>query len=77
MQDLGALLHWKQVRRIIAQRLLESKRTIPHMYVSADVQLDGVASLREALKQQGTKVGGWAAGCLAGWLAGWLGGVGG
>ena len=47
-----------QVRRIIAQRLQESKRTIPHTYTTADVRLDGVAGLREALKQQGTKVGG-------------------
>ncbi|GAB4822457.1 hypothetical protein N2152v2_009503 [Parachlorella kessleri] len=45
-----------QVRRIIAQRLQESKRTIPHTYTVADVRLDGVAALREALKQQGTKV---------------------
>ena len=28
-----------------------------HRYISADVELDGVAGLREALKQQGTKVG--------------------
>ncbi|KAI7843060.1 hypothetical protein COHA_003233 [Chlorella ohadii] len=45
-----------QVRKIIAQRLQESKQTIPHLYLSADVDLDGVAGLREALKQQGTKV---------------------
>lgn len=45
-----------QIRKIIAQRLLESKTTIPHMYVSADVDLSGVNGLREALKQQGTKV---------------------
>ncbi|PRW60729.1 dihydrolipoamide S-acetyltransferase [Chlorella sorokiniana] len=45
-----------QIRKIIAQRLQESKQSIPHLYISADVELDGVAGLREALKQQGTKV---------------------
>ncbi|KAL4515178.1 hypothetical protein Ndes2526B_g09615 [Nannochloris sp. 'desiccata'] len=45
-----------QIRRIIAQRLLESKSTIPHLYLSADVELDGIATMREALKSQGVKV---------------------
>lgn len=45
-----------QIRRIIAARLLESKSTIPHLYLSADVELDGIAQLREALKSQGVKV---------------------
>ena len=45
-----------QIRRIIAQRLLESKSTIPHLYLSADVELDGIAQLREALKSQGLKI---------------------
>jgi len=45
-----------QVRRIIAQRLLESKSTIPHLYLSADVELDRIASLREAFKSQGVKI---------------------
>ncbi|KAL4449482.1 hypothetical protein ABPG77_007126 [Micractinium sp. CCAP 211/92] len=45
-----------QIRKIIAQRLQESKQTIPHLYVSADVDLEGVNGLRQALKQQGAKV---------------------
>jgi pyruvate dehydrogenase E2 component (dihydrolipoamide acetyltransferase) len=45
-----------QIRKIIAQRLLESKQTIPHLYLSADVDLDGVAALRESLKAQGQRV---------------------
>ncbi len=45
-----------QVRKIIAKRLLESKTTIPHMYVSADVDLTAVNQLRESLKAQGIKV---------------------
>ena len=38
------------MRRVIASRLLESKSTIPHLYLAADVDLDRVAELREALK---------------------------
>lgn len=45
-----------QIRRIIADRLLQSKTTIPHLYLSADVEIDGIAQLREALKSQGIKV---------------------
>lgn len=44
------------MRRVIASRLLESKSTIPHLYLAADVDLDRVAELREALKQQGAKI---------------------
>jgi pyruvate dehydrogenase complex dihydrolipoamide acetyltransferase long form len=43
------------MRRVIAARLLESKSTTPHLYLSADVDLDRVAELRAALKQQGLK----------------------
>lgn len=56
---MAASLTHPQVRQIIAKRLLESKQTIPHLYVSADVELDGVSALREAVKQQGGKVCGW------------------
>ncbi len=45
-----------QIRTIIAKRLLESKHSIPHAYFTAEVQLDEVGSLREALKQSGSKV---------------------
>jgi pyruvate dehydrogenase E2 component (dihydrolipoamide acetyltransferase) len=45
-----------QIRRIIAQRLTESKTTIPHIFFTAEVELDGIAPLREALKSQGAKV---------------------
>lgn len=45
-----------QIRRIIAQRLLESKSSIPHMYVSSDVELDAIMQLRESLRQQNIKV---------------------
>lgn len=40
-----------QMRRIIASRLLESKKTIPHFYVTEDnCALDEVLSLRKTLK---------------------------
>ena len=45
-----------QIRRIIAQRLLESKQTVPHYYVKAAAALDEVNGVRESLKSQGIKV---------------------
>ena len=45
-----------QIRRIIAQRLTESKSTIPHKYFSADIRIDALGPLREAMKSQSTKV---------------------
>lgn len=37
------------VRKVIARRLTESKTTIPHFYVSVDVQLDALLALRSQL----------------------------
>ena len=34
------------IRRIIASRLLESKQTVPHYYLSADVRVDALMELR-------------------------------
>jgi len=45
-----------QVRKIIAHRLLESKTTVPHYYLSATADLDAVIKLRQSMKAQGTKV---------------------
>lgn len=45
-----------QIRKIIAQRLLESKQQIPAMYVSATADVDAVSALRQSLKDQGKKV---------------------
>ena len=47
----------EQIRKIIAKRLLESKQTVPHLYLRADADLDPVSSMRESMKLQGTKVG--------------------
>ncbi|GAB2250510.1 hypothetical protein Droror1_Dr00016760 [Drosera rotundifolia] len=38
-----------QIRKVIARRLLESKQTTPHLYLSADVILDPLLSFRKEL----------------------------
>jgi pyruvate dehydrogenase E2 component (dihydrolipoamide acetyltransferase) len=43
------------IRKVIAARLLESKTTNPHEYISADVSLAGVAALRAELKAAGVR----------------------
>lgn len=45
------------MRRVIAERLLHSKRTIPHYYVSMDVRMDALLSLKKQIADQsGTRV---------------------
>ena len=44
-----------QIRKIIAQRLLESKQQIPSLYVSATADVDAVSALRQSLKEHGKK----------------------
>ncbi|XP_021295301.1 dihydrolipoyllysine-residue acetyltransferase component 1 of pyruvate dehydrogenase complex, mitochondrial isoform X2 [Herrania umbratica] len=41
-----------QIRKIIARRLLESKQTTPHLYLSSDVILDPLLSFRKELKEK-------------------------
>ncbi len=43
------------MRKVIARRLVESKQTIPHFYVSVDVTLDHLLDLRERLNLQAPK----------------------
>jgi pyruvate dehydrogenase E2 component (dihydrolipoamide acetyltransferase) len=43
------------MRKTIARRLVESKQTIPHFYVSVDVTLDHLLDLRERLNLQAPK----------------------
>ena len=45
-----------QIRKIIAQRLLESKQKVPHLYVRADADIGKLTEMRTSLKEQGTKV---------------------
>lgn len=44
------------VRRVIADRLLEAKSTIPHFYVTRDVNAEELVVLREQLKAGGVKL---------------------
>jgi len=37
------------MRKVIAKRLVESKQTVPHYYLSVDVNMDNVMSLRKTL----------------------------
>ncbi|MBC8038014.1 MAG: pyruvate dehydrogenase complex dihydrolipoamide acetyltransferase [Rhizobiales bacterium] len=46
------LVPHEAMRKIIARRLIESKQTIPHFYMTVDVALDGLLSLRERLNSQ-------------------------
>uniref|UniRef100_A0A8C1QGU1 Acetyltransferase component of pyruvate dehydrogenase complex n=1 Tax=Cyprinus carpio TaxID=7962 RepID=A0A8C1QGU1_CYPCA len=39
------------IRRVIAQRLMQSKQTIPHYYLSIDVNMDQVLELRKELNE--------------------------
>uniref|UniRef100_A0A1A8BB98 Acetyltransferase component of pyruvate dehydrogenase complex n=1 Tax=Nothobranchius kadleci TaxID=1051664 RepID=A0A1A8BB98_NOTKA len=40
------------IRRVIAQRLMQSKQTIPHYYLSVDVNMDLVLQLRKELNEE-------------------------
>uniref|UniRef100_A0AAY4CN85 Acetyltransferase component of pyruvate dehydrogenase complex n=1 Tax=Denticeps clupeoides TaxID=299321 RepID=A0AAY4CN85_9TELE len=40
------------IRRVIAQRLMQSKQTIPHYYLSVDVNMDQVLELRRELNME-------------------------
>eukprot|EP00210_Caulerpa_lentillifera_P007157 g6847.t1 len=45
-----------QMRRVIAERLVHSKRTIPGVYLMVDCALTEIARLRQTLKESGKKV---------------------
>uniref|UniRef100_A0A3Q1ESQ8 Acetyltransferase component of pyruvate dehydrogenase complex n=1 Tax=Acanthochromis polyacanthus TaxID=80966 RepID=A0A3Q1ESQ8_9TELE len=40
------------IRKVIAQRLMQSKQTIPHYYLSLDVNMDQVLELRKELNEE-------------------------
>lgn len=40
------------IRKVIAQRLMQSKQTIPHYYLSVDVNMDQVIELRQELNAE-------------------------
>lgn len=39
------------MRRTIAKRLTESKSTIPHYYLTSEIQIDSLLEIREKLNQ--------------------------
>ena len=46
-----------QIRRITAKRLLESKQTIPHYYLTIDCRVDKLVQLRSQLNESLAKDG--------------------
>jgi pyruvate dehydrogenase E2 component (dihydrolipoamide acetyltransferase) len=43
------------MRKVIGKRLLESKQTIPHFYLTVDCQIDSLLKLREQINQTAPK----------------------
>jgi len=48
------------MRRIIAQRLQESKQTVPHFYLTLDCELDALLAIRKRMNDRSPKEGAWA-----------------
>lgn len=46
-----------QIRRVTAKRLLESKQTIPHYYLTIDCRVDKLVKLRSQLNESLAKEG--------------------
>lgn len=46
-----------QIRRITAKRLLESKQTVPHYYLTIDCRVDKLVQLRQQLNANLAKDG--------------------
>jgi len=44
------------MRRILAQRMSQSKREIPHFYISMDVDMSRAVEMREELKKKGEEI---------------------
>jgi len=45
------------IRKVIARRLTEAKQTVPHFYVSMDIEIDALLKLREELNAKSPKDG--------------------
>ncbi len=56
-KDSFEVLPHDGMRRIIAERLTQSKSTVPHFYLSVDVRLDTLLSARERLNVRSPKDG--------------------
>jgi len=46
------------MRKVIASRLTESKQTVPHFYVTMDINLDELLALRSQINERAAKTGG-------------------
>src|SRR4029079_10528099 len=48
------------VRKVIARRMLESKQTVPHFYLTVDLEIDALLAARQAVntvaEKKGTKI---------------------
>jgi pyruvate dehydrogenase E2 component (dihydrolipoamide acetyltransferase) len=53
----GKLVPLSNVKRVTARRLTEAKQTVPHFYVSVDVELDALLKLRAELNARSPKEG--------------------
>lgn len=49
------LIPVSKMRAVIAARLTESKSTVPHFYLDADIQLDALLALRAQINEAGAK----------------------
>jgi pyruvate dehydrogenase E2 component (dihydrolipoamide acetyltransferase) len=45
------------MRKVIAKRLLESKQTVPHFYLTSDIEIDALLKLRAELNAKSPKEG--------------------
>lgn len=55
--DHEAITH-SSMRKVIASRLVESKQTIPHFYLSVDCKIDALLALRASLNAESPEGGG-------------------
>ena len=53
----GQLMAFSNVKRVTARRLTEAKQTIPHFYVSIDIEIDALLKLRGELNARSPKEG--------------------
>lgn len=45
------------IRKVIARRMLESKQTVPHFYLSVDLEIDALLAARQAINDVARKMG--------------------
>jgi pyruvate dehydrogenase E2 component (dihydrolipoamide acetyltransferase) len=50
------LLPLSNMRRVIAERLVEAKRTVPHFYLTVEIDMERASALRAELKEGGSAV---------------------